>query len=468
MKRGTYRTTFVSLLGALSMLLITGLSFAGEALPPAGSSEPPKVEAPAPAPAAPSAAAPAPKIDKGDTAWMLTSAALVLMMTIPGLFLFYGGLVRGKNALGTIMQSFIIVALITIQWVLFGYSLSFGPDIGGLIGGLDWVGLKGVGAEPNADYAATIPHQAFMIYQMMFAIITPALITGAFAERAKFSTFIVFILLWATLIYNPLAHWVWGVKGWLREMGALDFAGGTVVHISSGISALVAALMFGRRVGYGREHMPPHNLPFSVIGASLLWVGWFGFNAGSALAADGLATSAFVATHVATAAAALAWTFTEWMTRGKPTVLGAASGAVAGLVAITPGAGFVGPMSAILIGIGGGVFCYTACNLKAKCGYDDSLDVVGVHGVGGTWGALATGLFASKAINAAGNDGFFFGNPGQLWTQFVAVAATWIFAAVGTLIILGILKAVMGLRVSEEEEHVGLDLSQHNEQGYAL
>jgi ammonium transporter, Amt family len=390
------------------------------------------------------------------------------MMTIPGLFLFYGGLVRGKNALGTIMQSFIIVALITIQWVLFGYSLSFGPDIGGLIGGLDWVGLNGVGAEPNADYAATIPHQAFMIYQMMFAIITPALITGAFAERAKFSTFIVFILLWATLIYNPLAHWVWGVKGWLREMGALDFAGGTVVHISSGISALVAALMFGRRVGYGREHMPPHNLPFSVIGASLLWVGWFGFNAGSALAADGLATSAFVATHVATAAAALAWTFTEWMTRGKPTVLGAASGAVAGLVAITPGAGFVGPMSAILIGIGGGVFCYTACNLKAKCGYDDSLDVVGVHGVGGTWGALATGLFASKAINAAGNDGFFFGNPGQLWTQFVAVAGTWIFAAVGTLIILGILKAVMGLRVSEEEEHVGLDLSQHNEQGYAL
>jgi Amt family ammonium transporter len=382
--------------------------------------------------------------------------------------LFYGGLVRGKNALGTIMQSFIIVALITIQWVLFGYSLSFGPDIGGLIGSLDWVGLNGVGAEPNADYAATIPHQAFMVYQMMFAIITPALITGAFAERAKFSTFIIFILLWATFIYNPLAHWVWGVKGWMREMGALDFAGGTVVHISSGVSALVAALMFGRRVGYGREHMPPHNLPFSVIGASLLWVGWFGFNAGSALAADGLATSAFVATHVATAAAALAWTFTEWMTRGKPTVLGAASGAVAGLVAITPGAGFVGPMSAILIGIGGGVFCYTACNLKAKCGYDDSLDVVGVHGVGGTWGALATGLFASKAINAAGNDGLFFGNPGQFWTQIVAVVATWIFAAVGTMIILGILKAVMGLRVSEEEEHVGLDLSQHNEQGYAL
>jgi|SRR5262245_3734721 len=451
------------------LFLIASAAFAQEtAAPSAG--EPAKAAAPAATPAAPAApATPAPpKIDKGDTAWMLTSAALVLMMTIPGLFLFYGGLVRGKNALGTIMQSFILVGLISIQWVLFGYSLSFGPDIGGLIGGLNWMGLNGVGADPNADYAATIPHQAFMIYQMMFAIITPALITGAFAERGKFSTFLVFMLLWATLIYDPLAHWVWGVKGWMREMGALDFAGGTVVHISSGISALVAALMYGKRVGYGREHMAPHNLPFSVIGAGLLWVGWFGFNAGSALAADGLATSAFVATHVATAAAALAWMFAEWMARGKPTVLGAASGAVAGLVAITPGAGFVGPMSAIIIGIGGGVFCFTACNLKSKFGYDDSLDVVGVHGVGGTWGAIATGLFASKAINAAGNDGLFFGNPGQLWTQIVAVLVTWVFAAVGTWIILSILKAVMGLRVSEEEEQMGLDLSQHDERGYAL
>jgi ammonium transporter, Amt family len=471
MLKGTIVKLVLSTLAVISWMLIMRPAFGGEATP-GSATEPPKVAAPVPTVPAPATTAPAvpavPKIDKGDTAWMLTSAALVLMMTIPGLFLFYGGLVRGKNALGTIMQSFIIVALISIQWVLFGYSLSFGPDIGGFIGSLDWVGLNGVGAEPNADYAATIPHQAFMIYQMMFAIITPALITGAFAERAKFSTFIIFILLWATFIYNPLAHWVWGVKGWMREMGALDFAGGTVVHISSGISALVAALMFGKRVGYGKEHMPPHNLPFSVIGAALLWVGWFGFNAGSALAADGLATSAFVATHVATAAATLAWVFAEWMTRGKPTVLGAASGAVAGLVAITPGAGFVSPMSAILIGIGGGVCCYTACNLKSKFGYDDSLDVVGVHGVGGTWGALATGLFASKAINAAGNDGFFFGNPGQLWIQFVAVAATWIFAAVGTLIILGILKALMGLRVSEEEEQLGLDLSQHDEQSYAL
>ncbi len=465
----TKTTTLLALSLILGLFLTVGQSFA-QGVPASAPTEPAKVETPSAPPTA--AAAPAipapPKIDKGDTAWMLTSAALVLMMTIPGLFLFYGGLVRGKNALGTIMQSFIMVGVITIQWVLFGYSLSFGPDIGGLIGGLDWIGLRGVGADPNPDYAATIPHQAFMIYQMMFAIITPALITGAFAERAKFSTFLVFMLLWATFIYNPLAHWVWGVKGWMREMGALDFAGGTVVHISSGISALVAAFMYGKRTGYGREHMAPHNLPFSVIGAGLLWVGWFGFNAGSALAADGLATSAFVATHVATAAAALAWMFSEWMSRGKPTVLGAASGAVAGLVAITPGAGFVGPLSAILIGIGGGVFCFTACNLKPKFGYDDSLDVVGVHGVGGTWGAIATGLFASKAINAAGSDGLFFGNPGQLWTQIVAVLVTWVFAAVGTVIILSILKATMGLRVSEEEEQMGLDLSQHDERGYAL
>src|SRR5437016_2379859 len=327
-------------------------------------------------PVLPTAAAPQPKIDKGDTAWMLTSAALVLMMTIPGLFLFYGGLVRRKNVLGTIMHSFIIVAVISIQWVLWGYSLAFGPDIGGWIGSSDWFGLNGVGPEPNADYAATIPHAAFMIYQMMFAVITPALITGAFAERVKFSAFLVFIVLWATLIYDPLAHWVWGVKGWMREMGALDFAGGTVVHISSGASALVAAWIFGKRIGYGQEAMPPHNLPFSVIGAGLLWVGWFGFNAGSALAADGLATSAFVATHVATAAATLSWLAMDWILRGKPTVLGAASGAVAGLVAITPAAGFVGPISAIWIGIGGGIFCSIAWGLKPKLGYDDSWDVV--------------------------------------------------------------------------------------------
>lgn len=426
----------------LMSLLLSGLSFAQDAAPPA--------------------------IDTGDTAWMLTSSALVLMMTIPGLFLFYGGLVRSKNALGTIMHSFIIVALVSIQWVLWGYTLAFGPDVAGVIGNLDWLGLKGVGLEPNADYAATIPHQAFMIYQMMFAIITPALITGAFAERAKFSTFIVFILLWATLIYAPLAHSVWAVGGWLRNLGALDFAGGTVVHISSGVSALAAAIIFGKRKGYGNEPMPPHNLPFSIIGAALLWVGWFGFNAGSALSSGGLATSAFVVTHIATAAAALAWMLMDWIFRGKPTVLGAASGAVAGLVAITPASGFVGPMSSIAIGIGAGVLCSIACSVKTKLGYDDSLDVVGVHGVGGTWGALATGLFASKAINSAGNDGLFFGNPGQLWTQFLAVAVTIVFAFVGTLIILSILKAIMGLRVTEEEEHLGLDLSQHDERGYSL
>ena len=365
------------------------------------------------------------------------------------------------------MHSFIIVAVITIQWALFGYSLAFGPDIGGgWLGSLDWVGLKGVGPEPNTDYAATIPHGAFMIYQMMFAIITPALITGAFAERVKFSAFLVFIVLWATLIYDPLAHWVWGIKGWLREMGALDFAGGTVVHISSGASALVAAIMFGRRIGYGQEAMPPHNLPFSVIGAGLLWVGWFGFNAGSALKADGLATSAFIATHIATAAAALSWMAMDWIFRGKPTVLGAASGAVAGLVAITPGSGFVGPMSAIWIGIGGGVLCSVACSMKPSLGYDDSLDVVGVHGVGGTWGALATGLFASKLINPDGNNGLFFGNPGQLWIQVISVVATWVLAVVGTYILLSIVKAIMGLRVADEEERMGLDLSQHNERAY--
>ena len=417
----------------------------------------------------PGATVPQPKIDKGDTAWMLTSAALVLMMTIPGLFLFYGGLVRGKNVLGTIMHSFIIVALISVQWVLWGYSLAFGPDQGGIIGSLAWFGLNGVGADPNPDYSATIPHQAFMVYQLMFAIITPALITGTFAERIKFSTFVVFILLWATFIYDPLAHWVWGKGGWMGTnggMGALDFAGGTVVHISSGVSALVAALMFGKRIGYPQEPMPPHNLPFSVIGASLLWVGWFGFNAGSALAADGLATSAFVATNTATAAAALSWMAMDWLFRGKPTVLGAASGAVAGLVAITPASGFVGPISAIWIGIAGGVICSIACNLKPKFGYDDSLDVVGVHGIGGTVGALATGLFASKAINPAGNDGLFFGNPGQLLIQLVAVVATWIFAIVGTVVILSILRAIMGLRVADDEERMGLDLSQHNERAY--
>lgn len=429
---------------------------------------PPAAGAPPAAPDAPAAApAPPPKIDTGDTAWVLTSTALVLAMTAPGLALFYGGMVREKNVLGTIMQSFIVLCLISVQWVLWGYSLAFGPDQGHIIGGLDWLGLNGVGLEPNADYAATIPHQAFMIFQAMFAVITVALITGAIAERMKFSSFLVFALLWATFIYDPLAHWVWAVGGWMRNLGALDFAGGTVVHISSGISALACALVLGKRRGYGREHMAPHNLPMTVLGASLLWFGWFGFNAGSAVASGALATSAFVVTNTATAAAALGWMAVEWMYRGKPTVLGAASGAVAGLVAITPASGFVGPISSIIIGVVAGALCFWAVMLKGRLGYDDSLDAVGIHGIGGTWGALATGLFASKAINAAGNDGLFFGNPGQLWIQFVAVLATWVFAFVGTYVILKVVDATMGLRVSDEEEQLGLDLSQHEERAYS-
>ncbi len=409
------------------------------------------------------------QINSGDTAFILISAALVMLMTIPGLALFYSGLVRRKNVLGTIMQSFILVGLITIQWVLIGYSLSFGPDRMGLIGGLEWFGLNGVGLDPNPDYAATIPHQAFMIYQAMFAIITPCLIAGAFAERMKFSAFVIFSLLWATIVYDPLAHWVWGVGGWMRNMGALDFAGGTVVHISSGISALAAALVIGKRIGYRREPMPPHNMTLVVIGAALLWFGWFGFNAGSALSSGGLATSAFVVTHIAAAAASITWTFVEWIRHGKPTILGAASGAVAGLVAITPAAGFVGPISAILIGISVGIVCFIAVViLKNILGYDDSLDAFGVHGVGGTLGALATGLLASKAINPAGADGLFFGNPGQLWTQVIATVVTAVFSFVATLIILKVIDLVIGIRVQEEDEIMGLDLSQHNETGYTF
>ncbi len=427
----------------------------------------PAPEAPA-APAPEAAAAPAPpKIDTGDTAWVLVSTALVLAMTAPGVALFYGGMVRTKNALGTILQSFIILCLISVQWVLWGYSLAFGPDVGHIVGSLAWFGLNGVGYDPNPDYAATIPHQAFMIFQMMFAVITPALVTGAFAERMKFSAFILFTLLWATFVYDPLAHWVWGVGGWVRNLGALDFAGGTVVHISSGIAGLACALVIKKRLGLGKEAMHPHNLPMTVLGASMLWFGWFGFNAGSALASGGLATSAFVGTNTATASAALAWMVAEWIYRGKPSALGAASGAVAGLVAITPASGFVGPISSIWIGIGAGVFCYIAVMLKPLFGYDDALDAVGVHGIGGTWGALATGLFASKAINSAGADGLFFGNPGQLVIQAEAVLVTWVFVFIGTLIILAIVAGITGLRVTEEEERLGLDLSQHDEKAYS-
>ncbi len=446
-------------------------SLAEEAAKPeaAAPAAPAEATAPAAAPAevpAPAAAPAAPKIDTGDTTWVLVSTALVMLMT-PGLALFYGGMVRKKNVLGTIMQSFIALGIITLQWVVVGYSLSFGPDKGGMIGGLEWLGLANVGLEPNADYAATIPHQAFMIFQMMFAIITPALISGAFAERMKFSSYLVFITLWAFLVYDPVCHWVWAVGGWIRNTGALDFAGGTVVHITSGITALAAAMVMGKRKGYGTDHMAPHNLTMTLVGAALLWFGWFGFNGGSAVASGALATSAFVVTHIAAAAAALSWMAAEWIQRGKPTALGIASGLVAGLVAITPASGFVGPMAAIVIGLGAGIICYMAVSLlKPMLGYDDSLDAFGVHGVGGTFGALATGLFASKAINAAGNDGFFFGNPGLLWTQFVAVVVVAVYAFVVSFVLLKVIDWTMGLRVSAEDEMEGLDLTQHGESGY--
>jgi Amt family ammonium transporter len=409
-------------------------------------------------------------MNPADTAFVLVSAALVMLMT-PGLALFYGGMVRSKNVLATVMQNFILLGVIGVQWALFGYSLAFGPDVGHFTGSLAWIGLSGVGLEPFKAYSATIPHQTFMIYQAMFAIITPALITGAFAERLKFGTFLVFMVLWATLVYDPIAHWVWGDGGWLKNLGALDFAGGTVVHINAGIAALAAALVVGRRQGYGNhttEAFIPHNLGMTVLGAALLWFGWFGFNAGSALASGALASSAFTATHLATCGATLSWVGTEWLIRGKPTTLGAASGAVAGLVAITPAAGFVGPMSAILVGLVAGVVCYLAVLAKPKLGYDDSLDVVGVHCVGGIWGALATGLFASKLVNPAGGDGLFFGNPQQLLIQFIAVVATLAFSFVISFILFKILNATMGLRVSPEDEVAGLDLTEHQESGYSL
>lgn len=408
-------------------------------------------------------------INTGDTAWVLMSTALVMLMTAPGLAFFYGGLVRRKNVLSTMMQSFFLLCLISVQWILWGYSLAFGPDFHHIIGNLSWVGLRGLGMEPNADYAGTIPHPLFMLFQMMFAIITPALITGAFAERIKFSTFAVFSVLWATLVYDPLAHWVWGMGGWLRNMGALDFAGGTVVHISSGMSALVCALMLGRRTGYPDRVSPPHNMTFTLLGASLLWFGWFGFNAGSALGSSGLTIYAFIATNSAAAAAALTWLLIEWKTAGRPTVLGGASGAVAGLVAVTPASGYVGPLSSILIGIIAGAVCYcSVVFIKNKFKYDDTLDAFGIHGVGGITGALLTGLFAQKAINPAGNNGLFFGNAHQLLVQAISVGVTIVYAVVVTFILLKVLDAVMGLRVSEEEEVMGLDHTQHKESAYTL
>ncbi|MEB2283141.1 MAG: ammonia channel protein [Polyangiaceae bacterium UTPRO1] len=411
-------------------------------------------------------------VDSGDTAWMLTSTALVLMMTIPGLFLFYGGLVRSKNVLSTIMHSFFCAALISVTWVLYGYTLAFGPDVGGLIGGLDFLGLNGVLGSSQA-LAPTIPHVLFVAYQATFAVITPALISGTFAERIRFPAFALYMLLWTTFIYGPLAHWVWG-GGWIgTRIGALDFAGGTVVHISSGVSALVTALYLGKRMGYPQQPMPPHNLAFSVIGAALLWVGWFGFNAGSAVSAGQLAATAFLNTNTAAAAATLGWMIAEWLRSGKPTLLGAASGAVAGLVCITPGAGFVTPLAAIVFGLAGGVVCYFAVSLKPLLGYDDALDVVGVHMIGGTLGAILTGVFATGAVNAAvpalslGLDGgLLYGHPEMVRQQVLAIAVTYVFCGVGTLAILVVVDALAPLRAPADDERMGLDLSQHSEQAY--
>ena len=407
------------------------------------------------------------QVNNGDTAWLLASAAMVMIMT-PAVGFFYGGMVRRHNALATMMQSFIVVAVIGVQWILWGYSLAFGPDHGHFIGGLDWFGLRNVGLDPNPDYGPTVPHQAFMIFQGMFAIITPALITGAFAERMKFSAFLLFTVLWATLVYDPVAHWVWGMDGWLRNMGALDFAGGLVVHINAGAAALAAALVMGKRLGYGKEPIEAHNNAFIILGAGLLWFGWFGFNAGSAISSGGLATSAFVVTNSSAAMGALTWMTISWWQTGKASVVGAATGAVVALAAITPAAGFVDPMVAIIIGAGAGVFCYLAMRLRAKLGFDDSLDVWAGHGIGSTWGVLAAGLFATVAVNANGANGLFNGNPGQLLIQLVAVMAVWVFSFGMTVAIMKVLDKLVGLRVNEEAEAVGLDLSEHGEEAYQL
>ena len=453
-------------LGWMTGLMGTGMVLAG-ALPALAEEVATNVTAAVAATPAPAAAASA--VNSGDTAWVLVSTALVMLMTIPGLAFFYGGLVRKKNVLSVLMQCFFLMCAVSLQWVICGYSLSFGPDVKGLIGNLDWAFLKNVGFEPNADYAGTIPHQVFMIFQMMFAVITPGLIIGAFAERMKFSAFVVFMVLWATIVYDPVCHWVWGVGGFVRKMGALDFAGGTVVHINAGIAALVAALVLGRRLGHPHKLSPPHNLPFAVMGAALLWFGWYGFNAGSALAANGLAGSAFVATHVATAVAGLTWAMMDVIFNRRMTVLGLISGAVAGLVAITPAAGFVNVMGSIWIGLGAGVICYMFVSfVKEKLGYDDALDAFGVHCVGGIWGALATGLWATTTVNSAGANGLFYGNPAQFIIQLKAVAITVVYSGVVSFVLLKLVDALIGLRASEQSERIGLDLTDHRETGYTM
>lgn len=405
-------------------------------------------------------------LNSGDMAWILASSALVLLMT-PGLAFFYGGLVRNKNVITTLYQVFAVVLIVSVQWVLFGYSLAFGPDVGHVIGNLQWALFNHVGAQPDPAYAPTIPNELYGIFQMMFAIITPALIVGGLAERVKFSSFLVFIVLWATLIYDPLAHWVWGIGGWLHNLGILDFAGGTVVHISSGVSGLICAMYLGKRAEHGSPTIKAHNVPMVLLGTSLLWFGWFGFNAGSALAANSLSVSAFLVTNTATAAAALTWMLVERWRTGHATLVGACAGAVTGLVAITPACGFVTVGGALLIGSIGGVICFFSSTLmKGFFGYDDALDAFGGHGIGGTWGALATGLFATLSVNASGGNGLFYGNPHQALVQLIGIAATWIFCGLGTFVLLKVVDLAMGLRVTPEEERIGLDVVLHNENAY--
>jgi len=405
-------------------------------------------------------------INSGDTAWVLVCSALVMLMT-PGLALFYGGMVRKKNLLSTIMLSFVVLSIVGIQWILWGYSLSFGPDHWGIIGGFKWLGLYGINQMPNSDYAPTIPYMAFVIFQAMFAIITPALITGALVERIKFSGFIIFIILWATFVYDPIAHWVWGMGGWMKNMGVLDFAGGLVVHISAGISALAAVLVVGKRLGFRKVPMEPNNVPITVLGGSLLWFGWFGFNGGSALAANGLAVNAFVVTMISASSAALVWMLISWIRR-KPSVLGFITGAILGEVAITPASGFVGPLSAIAIGAIGAVLGYFTVIFRMKKGIDDSLDVFACHGVGGIWGVFATGIFASRIINSSGANGLIFGNINQLFTQFLAIVVVIIYSFLVTWILAAVVNAIFGMRVKKIEENIGLDISQHAETAYSM
>jgi ammonium transporter, Amt family len=407
-------------------------------------------------------------INTGDTAFMMICAALVLFMT-PGLAFFYGGLVRSKNVVNTMMMSFAAMGVVAVQWVLWGYSLAFGSSdgpLGGLVGGLQWLGLGGVGLDPNPDYSPGIPHQLFMIYQAMFAIITPALISGAIVERMKFKSYIIFIFCWSTLSYDLIAHWVWGVGGWLRALGALDFAGGTVVHISAGVSALVATLVLGPRADFPHRSAPPHNVTLALLGGGMLWFGWFGFNAGSALGSSAIATVAFVATNTAAASGMLGWMLLELFLKGKPTAVGAITGAVAGLVAITPACGFVTPLSSVVIGLGVSCVCYWVVNQRIKWRLDDTLDAFSVHGIGGIFGALMTGVLATRSVNAAGGDGLLYGNPGQLLVQGAAVVATIAFAALVTFVLLKIIGATSGIRSNEEHQSEGLDVIEHGEKGY--